>query len=788
MIATRRVHLGLFLLSSAVLVLEVALTRVFSLLLWGHYSFMIIGAAILGLGAAGSLQAVRPVRGGDQASRRFLSRNALLFAVAVVTTALIATRLDLAPTRIFYDGVETAKFVGLYLLTLLPFLFAGKAICHLLSASSAQVNTVYFADLLGAGAGALAVTVFLNVLGAPATIGLSCTLACLAAWLFAGTGSGRLLHPVAVAMALSVTVAALAGPIPIPLAASKPLREREDQVELSRWSLHGRLDVLASSWAPLSFGSGAHASRYDQLVEYRTLFVDGSNPTRLVRHDQDLSFLRILLTAGPYHLGLDDPRVAIIGSGGGIDTLMALELGAADVTALEINSVTVDLVRNEYADYIGHLFTRPNVHLRAEEGRHFLTLDVGRFDLVRLTGVDTAAAASVGANTLDHAYLYTVEAVRDCWSRLTADGVLAVNRPVGWKGQRLVIVFLAALDELGVLDAADRLMVVSNDRWCDVLLGRRPFTADQVESARRWAEEASMEILYDPFHDNDNAYSRLIRSDYVERHRIIEESVEDLRPVTDDSPYFFEPSTLPAALASLARLDPGGKSGFPRLLVMLAAAAVASAILILLPLLRRRGASTAGAGSGWSLGYFSLLGMGFILAEIVFIQKYMVVLGGPVYAMSVTLFSILVFSGLGAYAAKWIPLSPRAGLASASLAVALLLAISALALDGGLALLLGLGFDARVGFSVLSLAPLGFALGLPFPVGVRLLDRSAPERIPWAFAANACLTVVGSVAAVVLSIHLGFSRVLLLAAACYTAAAVCGARMASPAAPDRGTD
>ena len=777
MIATRPVHLGLFLLSSAVLMLEVALTRVFSLMLYGHYAFLIISSAVLGFGAAGSWLAVeRTERGGEQ-SRRYLSACTSLFALSLVLAVLAVTRLDVAPTRVFRDGPETLKFLALYAVTLVPFFFAGLAVCHLLSAACGQVNTIYFADLSGAGAGALIAPLLLNRLGAPVTIGFSCSLAVLAAWIFAGVEKTRPLQGSMVAAAVFLAVGTLLDAVPIPVAASKPMRGLEEAVELSRWSLHGRIDVMRSEPSPLSFGSGVNERHFDRPVEYRVLFVDGSNPSRLVRHNADPWFLRHLLTAGAYAVGAQRPRVVIVGSGGGIDTMMAIELGASDVTALEINPVTVDIVRNEFRDYLGGLFDRPDVHLLTREGRHFMTLDVGEFDLIRLTGVDTAAAAAVGANTLDHAYVYTVEAVRDYWNRLSEEGVLAVNRPRGWKTLRLVNVFLAALDELGVEDAAGRLAVVTNGRWCDVLLRKRPFTPVEVERLSAWAEETANGILYDPFHGRDPGLDRLIRGGPAERARIVEESEVDLRPVTDDAPYFFEPMTLGGAIAQLAVLDLKAHSGFPTLLILLVQAVVLSAVFILLPLWRGRDRRRPKPGKAPALGYFALLGLGFILAEIVFIQKYMIVLGGPVYAMSVTLFSILVFSGFGALAARWIPPARSRAPVGVAVVVAAALAMSVPLMNRIPSLLLEHGLGARVALSILSLAPVSFALGLPFPTGVRLLARRAPELIPWAWAANACLTVVGSVLAAILSIEWGFSRVLLLAAACYGAAAVCGACM-----------
>lgn len=774
--ATRATHFGLFLLSASVLALEIALTRIFSLMLWSHYTFLVISTAILGFGAAGALLAVRKWEPDAEESQRFLARNCQLFAISIVAMLMLVTRLHVDPDALFLETGASLRFFAMYALTAVPFFFAGRAICHLLSACSKQINTIYFADLLGAGVGALSVTVLLNTIGAPGTIAVSCGCGVASALLFAGV---RSLKGVTGLAAILVTIAAAFQPWEVPLAASKPLAGSEDRIVETRWSLHGRIDVLEPETMPLSFGSGVHVSHYHRPVEYSTFFMDGGNPSRLIKYDQDRWFFPYLGTAGPYELGIEHPRVAIIGSGGGVDTMMALEFGAADVTALEINPVTVDMVTGTFGDYIGNIFDRPNVHLIAAEGRHFFSLTDQEFDIIRLTGVDTQAAAAAGANAFDHAYVYSVEAIQDFWHHLSEDGVLAINRPNGWQVQRLTNVFLAAIDELGLDDGPAHLLVMSNGRWTDVLLRRRPYTRAEVDGFRGWAARVGHSVLYDPFHESEHVIAQLIRGGPETRAEIIAAQPRNIRPVTDDSPFLLEAFTLESVLASLARGELGEMraSGYPQLLLTLLQAILLSSLFILLPLKLGKGIDKV-PGRWWVMTYFALLGMGFILAELVYIQKYMILLGGPAYAMSITLFSILVFSGLGAFAARWIRIRSARALTGTFVLLLAVLGAHAVFLEWGMSHLLGFGFGARVLFSILSLAPVSFTLGLPFPTGIRVLAETTPGLIPWAWASNACLTVIGSVLCVILSVYVGFSAVLVLAGGCYVLAAFCLTRMA----------
>jgi len=787
--ATRTTHVALFCLAAAVLILEIALTRVFSITLWSHYTFLVISTALLGFGAAGSYLSVRAH--GTQAPevQRFLFRSCVCFAVSTLLSVMLASRLGLDTTRILLDVPNTLKLGALYAIVATPFFFAGLAVCRILSIYASQINTIYFADLGGAAAGALLVTLLLHWIGAPATILVSCTLAIAAGMIFARPMYQRLGYGLVAVFGIGIVLVFAYDPWNIPAAPSKGIH-RHGPVTDTFWSLHARIDVLESRKRPLNFGSGVAKEFFDRPVVYRPIFMDGAAPSRMIADGQDPWFLDRLLTAAPYALGLERPQVLIIGSGGGIDTLVAHHHGAAHVTAVEINPVTARLVREDFADYLGHLFSQPDVTLVAQEGRHFLTLDEKRYDLIRLTGVDTQAAGASGANSLDSAYIYTTEALRDLFAHLTDDGVVAISRPRGWESERLVSVIAQALDELGFDDVSDRVAVVSNGRWYDTLLRRRPYRREEIASLEKWADESHMSMVYDPFTPRPSTIEKLLSANRSERERTILASRLNLRPVTDDAPFFFESLTLGGALHDLMALQMSHRfhSGYRILLLALLQACLLSVVCILLPLARGTRGIGRTPGRAWALLYFALLGLGFILVELVFIQKYMIVLGGPANAMSVTLSSILVFSGLGAFTAQRIAVSSRWAPTVALLVLVLLLGASLTFLARGLPLLLGFGFAERIALSMATIAPVSFALGWPFPLGIRILADKAPELIPWAWASNACLTVIGSVLCVVLSMNWGFSATLAVAIAVYVGALVCLNRLSRVGAcPPGGT-
>jgi hypothetical protein len=818
MSASRGTYLGLFLLAGSVLMAEIALTRVMSVMLWGNYAFMVISTAMLGFGAAGTYLSIRQQAFSEQESRAFIGRNCLLFAVTLIVCVMIATRLGYDPVGDLSSWSNTLRLPLIYALLAVPFYFAGLAIVSILSRFSGQINSIYFADLVGAGTGALAVTLFLNYLGAPATLLVSSTLALLSRILLLEDDRTPRDHAAVAFFALAILGVTVADPWRITVPPSKGLHHMEPLVVDTQWSLLARIDVLESAERSLSFGSGVARDFYDRKVEYRSIYMDGSNPSRMLKAGQDPWFIPKLLSATPYYLRIDSPKVLTIGAGGGIDTMVALHYGASSVTAVEINPATVDLVKTRYSDYLGGLFEQPNVQLIAKEGRHLLTLDQNRYDVIRLTGVDTKAAAAIGANALDHAYLYTTDAIHDLWDHLSDDGVLSMNRGVGFQRARLLTVMLAALDELGVEEPQKHFLAANNGRWTDILLRRRPYSREEVDHYLEAAAEAKFEVEYDPFSaPRDNLANVIISMNKEERAAFVDAVPVNLRPVGDDSPFFFETSTLanylrraldfePPEVASLPVGNPAIqreldkinkitrskyvplKSGYGPLLVALAQAAILSAIFILLPLSKLRLEVRKNVSPITFIGYFSMLGMAFVLAELMFIQKNMIFLGGPTYSLSISLFSILVFSGLGSFATRMIDIdSPRLPVGIVLTVVVLLIGYNYYLRDV-LPLLLDLGFGQRIALAIISLAPASFFMGMPFPVGIKILDQQAPNLIPWAWASNACITVIGSVLSVVLAMNWGFFAVLNVAAACYLVAAllmlrITGAESFSKATP-----
>jgi len=785
---------SLFLLSLSVLVMELCLTRIFSVLSWHHFAYLIISLALLGFGAAGSyLTVARRFADGEVTPSR-LSHFAWLFALSTVLAVALASRIRFYPADIvlYRDYSNVLSLLILYVVVGIPFFFAGVCIGRLVAMAGDRVNQFYFADLLGAGIGALAGLVIINHLGAVTGIFFAATLAALAACIM-GAGGVRWRR-----WAYGLTLLGTAGLtalgmrtelLPLQYPPSKDMFRQENRVEFSRWHVVGKIDVQRPAEGYWSFG-GALAQRYTATPPaVQGIYQDGAAPTGIMLIKDDPRNVAIL---GEYLQGVaytvqPAPTALIIGVGGGIDALIAMHHGAGEIVGVDLNPVTVHAVKERYRDRCPALWRDGRFEMVVAEGRHYLTRTGRTFDVIQLSGVDTFTALSSGAYALSENFLYTREAMRDYWNHLTDDGILSFSR---WlfdpprETLRLVTTQTAMLTEAGVKEPQRHVVVLAGPAytgrspWAETLLKRSPFTAEQVAALIRWAEDRGFEVLYDPYHERDNAFNTFLRADAAGRAAFVAGYTFNIEPTTDDDPFFFQfyrwrsVFGLASGKSGLAG-SKGGYGitrvplGFLILAFSLAQMLVLSLVFILAPLWMRARLRSSGRGRFGVLVYFAALGLGFMFIEIALLQKFSVFVGGPVYSMAITLASILIFSGVGSYIARVFRKRPGRGLALIITALLVATVAEMLLLKYAMPHLMGLSLPMRWLVTAAGLLPLGILMGMPFPTGLRLVERMDESIRPWAWGVNAFATVIGSMLCVLVSIHAGFTTALAAAMGIY---------------------
>jgi spermidine synthase len=457
---------------------------------------------------------------------------------------------------------------------------------------------------------------------------------------------------------------------------------------------------------------------------------------------------------------------AIIGPGGGVDVLRAVANGSPDVTGIEINPIIANtIMRGRYADYAYRLYDLPQVHIHVTDGRSFIRNARQRYDVVQMTLVDTWASTAAGAFALSENNLYTVEAFREYFEHLKPDGMIAVTR---WEFQhprealRVVSVAIEALHELGVENPARNFIVVSEgDLDADgipvvVLAKKSAFTAAEEHAVtEHLASHPALVALYTPSDPAQNPFSALIASNAP--YAFARQYAYNVAPVNDNSPFFFFTVKLGQLFRQQglqAGIDWKVNLGVAVLGMVLIISFLAVLAFLIIPL--ALGSSGAREGT-LPLLYFIAIGLGYILVEIAFIQRFVLFLGHPTYALTVVVFLLLLSSGAGSLASRK-RLSAGRGAALPLFLIAAVLVIYVFVLPGILDSLVGLAFPVKVLVSGGLLIPLGFIMGMPFPTGLRALATNAKEGvIEWAWAMNAASSVLGSVLAMVVAIQYGLN-------------------------------
>ncbi len=790
----------IFLLAMSVLILEVALTRVFSFIMFHHFTYLVIGIAMLGFGAAGTYLTIRKVSPDAAREQDFLARNAWLFGLAAIAAVVLIPRVHFFPLDMYFRG-DYSNLLSLLLiimLTGLPFFFGGTCIAWIISRAGRAINLVYFADLTGAASGCLLALVLISHLGGMATCFAVGALAMFVAVMSSAQRRGRRLIGLVVTLSLTAGLA-YSEFLPMYAPPYKQMFRKENLIELVRWHVITRLDVTRPVEVYYSFG-GALSQQYQGEPELvRVIYQDASALTGIIHPTgtpQQTEALGYYLQGAPYVVK-KNAATLVIGCGGGVDILIALYHGAQHVVGVDINPHMIELLER-YADFAGRVHERDDVELVVSEGRHFLTRDEREFDVIQLSGVDTFSALSTGAYALSENFIYTREALEGYLEHLKPGGIVNFSRPLFTPPRetlKLAATAAEALERLGVERPADHVLILAGhgqtapSPWAQTMVKRTPFTLGEVERLTHWAEALGFYVVCDPFTERDGELDRLLRASRAERDELVTSHRLNIQPATDDQPFFFQFYRW----ADLFRMDLRGQGGTRpplALLVLLGTfgqVAVLSAVFVLYPLYRRRLPSARAGGRAGVFTYFAALGLGFILVEIALLQKLTVFLGGPAYSMSITLFTILLASGIGSFISRRWASTPFRLLAVVVPLLAAAIVGEALLLGRVVGSLMHLSHALRALAAVIAVAPMGLLMGMPFPAGLRHVDSRRPELNPWAWGINACATVMGTVVCILISAALGFSTALLAAALIYLVGwvvfAISQRRLALPVTP-----
>lgn len=774
-----QLYLGLGFTTLATLILELALTRIFSVVFYYHFAFLAISIALFGLGAGGVFSYVVAARPGNLFGK--------IGTLALANSLCVVASLWFILSR--PGNLTNTTLAAIYVASALPFFLAGTVVSLAISEAIERVDRAYFFDLAGGAAGCLILIKFLDWFGGPSTV--------IAAGVFYG-----------VAGAIWFNLAGLARK----RAAAVLLSLLLVMLMVANFSTHV-LDVQTAKGQrlpPELFVAWNSFSRVgvNHTEDRFNIVIDADAATSIATFDWDRLKPedRFSLThEGPGFPYLVRPgaKTLIIGAGGGYDVARAFASGSRDITAVEINPIIAQtIMRDRFAAESHGLYLRPEVRLFVEDGRSFVRRSSEKYQVLQATLVDTWASTAAGAFALSENNLYTTDALYDYLTHLTNDGLLAFTR---WgfepprESLRLVSLAMDALGRLGERDASRHVIVIRVDAnkltgWGGldtVMISRKPFTDDDLARVREGLRQTQIQSVYLPGDPPANPFGQLLASS--DPQAFFAQYPYNVAPLGDDRPFFFytvQPRDLWNFVwhANEANEDYKINRAVPLLFGLIAVSLAATGLILLLPRVLLRSRLPKQKGVLAFLWYFLCLGAGYILIQVALIQKFVLLLGHPTYALTVIVFSMLVASGAGSYLSRRVVADGDSRLLKVLVAIAVFIAALAFGATPLTAAAAGWPLLAKMAITALAIAPAAFLMGMPFPSGLRRLERQHAPSVRWAWSLNAAASVLGSGGAIFLAIYIGLRATLLTGAALYLCAiaVILLTRPRAPGLPARG--
>lgn len=790
---TIRVYAGLFLVTLATLMYEILLTRIFSVTMWYHFAFLAISVAMFGMTVGAIVTYLRPAFFTRQRAGRHLAASALLFAVTSVLSFLVHLSI---PFVVHKSLVGVVAFALNYAVIAVPFVFSGICVSLALTKFPEHVGRLYAVDLAGAACGCIVTIWALELTDGPTAVVVVAALAALGSLLFAlDTTSTRLRRGAATSCAVLVLFGfantALAGESSGLVRLVWVKSELEEAGLYEKWNSFSRIRVDGTPerlQRPSGWGLSA-AYPLDKKVRELSIQIDAAAATVLTRFTGDLSELEHLKygVTNVGHYLRPQSNVLVVGVGGGRDVLAALAFDQQSIVGVELNGAIIDVVNDRFGDYTGHLDRHPKVTFVNDEARSYIARTDEKFDIIQLSLIDTWAATAAGAFVLSENGLYTVEAWRSFMHHLTPRGLLTVSR--WYSGNppremyRTAMLASSVLLACGVEDPSRHIAVIRRmlsggdadtaNGMGTILVSREPFTEEDIDRLTREVERLQFDLVFSPRNSMDGTLTRIASGRDLDAFTA--GYCVNIAPPTDESPFFFHMLRLRDVFDSdLWGRGSRGDVNLKAVIVLgiaLVTVFVLTALCILLPLLFTAD-RPALRGAGPLFLFFMSIGLGFMLIEISQMQRLIIFLGHPVYGLSVVLFAVLLGGGLGSATTQ------RVGArGQTTAAVGRLLALLLVLLIVGLATWPVIRqFEAsvtavRVAVAVALVFPIGFFMGMAFPLGMQLAARRSEAITPWLWGINGAMSVTASVLAVAIALTFGVSASFWVGFGCYALAA-----------------
>ena len=792
----KRIYFTVFLVSSSVLMFEVSLTRVFSIRLWYHFAFVVISIAMLGIGSAGTVLAVRSRDTFRINQESNIAVYSLLTGMSIIICYIVSNYVPFDPVKFSWEKIQFFYLALFCIVLSIPFFFSGILIATAFLLHSEKSKFIYGSDLLGAGTGSLTVLFILNIAGPEYAI-LSASALCLIGALIAGKRNIKIMSLIFVLINL-LLLSVHPDFVKVNISPYKRLSlflDYPDAKHLDTYhSSYSQIDTLKSP--AVRFAPGLSLKYLESLPEQTGLAIDGDRIDAITDagDKEKLRFLEFLPASAAFETGRRN-NVLVIDPGGGLHVLIAEYYGSRDIHKVESNPLLVRVIRDDFSELSGGIFdhdTWTGYGRNRLHGPRFTGNNSQLYDLIDLSM--TGATVS-GAFGISEDYKYTVDAFVKYINALKKDGMISISLyllPPPRTEFRILATIISAFEQLGIKDTANRLAAIRSWDSMTILAGKSPFNDREIKLLKDFSKSRRFDLAYYPGikEEETNKYVKIPLNVYYSgfkeiihtdsRPSFINDYLFDIRPVYDNNPffnYYLRLANVNAIYEVMGRKWLYFIGEGYLLPVVFIIVLMLSIIIILLPVIlkaiRNRSLSTDPEKKPERVKpslmlptfiYFAMLGLGFMFVEVSLIQKYILLFENPSYAVAVVLTAILISSGAGSmFSSRFSRLSSPYSLLILSLLIVFYSQMHTLSLN----LLTALPIKTRITAMSVMLAPLGFFMGIPFPTGIKLLGRKFERLIPWAWAINACLSVLAPILTIMLALTAGFQTVFWSAALAY---------------------
>lgn len=780
---------GVFFLSLCSISFEVLLARIFAISQWNHLSFIVISIALFGFALSGTFLSIIDTKDKEWINK--FSLNGPLFVIVclysstAVLSLIIVNSVPLDYFRLPLEPVQSIFLLIDYLALSMPFFFAGLMISLAYALKPEKSAHIYFTSMAGSALGAITPALFIPLLGENRlVIFVSIIPISLVTSLFYKRYPHKkacrfsklkplMLQSIAIGLLFLLTFFCPEGIIPMQVKPSpykhlsRTLLFPDTKITETLNTIQGRIDRVKSPY--IRFAPGLSLKFQGTLPKQKAIFKDADHQFVLyeILPRKNTDFASFTLPYCGYHLNKNPEHVLLIQNGGGLAIPCAIESNAHKITIIEQNHTIATILKQHY-----------NLSVINQNPRAFLTRSGKKFDIIH---VENWGSSLIGSSALNQEYHFTKNAFKDYLAHLKKDGIIMMSRKILLPPSDSIRLWASAYEALREIEAETpykHMAILRNWDVFTLIVSARPL--EKIGVIKNFASALNFDIVYLPEIKQEQANRFNVFNEpyqYLEINRLKQHYMNgtekeffkkyplDIAPQSDNRPF-------PGRVFKWTRLKELYKSTGSRLWSLLLSgeivvsvtfieAFIVAVFLLLLPLsiMPRKGLRPTLS----QCIYFLSVGFGFIFVEMFFIKEFSLFFGDPVISFTVVLTGILIFSALGGYTSRRFN---RAHLKF--ILIFLLILLAALSLSHGFISqkILKTPFTLKLTLALLTLAPIGFLMGFPFPIGMRYMLGSTVQRA-YAWSANGCASVLTSIISAQIAISLGINIILIFATLAY---------------------